>query len=204
LFYVIDSKFCSFLEEWLLPVRWQLVNIARSRGTDTSFEVFPLIAAAAGTTAAAAYLNAKYHITHDASLILGGIATQKYLARCEAEKRITNFHVLRDQALKNCPDRVFIMFEGRTYTYGGFFKLVTRLGNWLMKELDIKEGEIVALDGENSPEYLVFWWALEGIGAVPSFLNNNLTGNSLVHCVKVCHLFVITRHELAEYRLSVH
>ncbi|KIW01643.1 uncharacterized protein PV09_06829 [Verruconis gallopava] len=147
--------------------------------------IFPLAAAAAGTTAVAAYLNAKYHLTHDASLILNGISTARFVAKAEAEKRLTNFHVLRDQCLKNRPNQLFVMYEGRQYTYGEFFKLVTRVGNWLMKELGIKEGEIVALDGTNSPEYLVFWWALEGIGAIPSFLNNNLTGNALLHCVKL-------------------
>lgn len=54
-----------------------------------------------------------------------------------------------------------------------------------MKDLDVKEGEIVALDGGNTPEYLVLWYALEGIGAVPSFVNNNLTGKSLIHCIAV-------------------
>ena len=62
---------------------------------------------------------------------------------------------------------------------------VTRVGNWLLKELGIQRGEIVALDGGNSPEYLIIWYALEGIGAVPSFVNNNLNGQSLLHCIKV-------------------
>ena len=54
-----------------------------------------------------------------------------------------------------------------------------------MKDLGIQKGEIVAIDGPNSPEYLMLWFALDGIGAVPSFVNCNLTGQSLLHCVKV-------------------
>jgi acyl-CoA synthetase (AMP-forming)/AMP-acid ligase II len=54
-----------------------------------------------------------------------------------------------------------------------------------MSELGVKEGEIVALDGGNTPEYMVLWYALEGVGAVPSFVNNNLTGKSLLHCISV-------------------
>jgi acyl-CoA synthetase (AMP-forming)/AMP-acid ligase II len=55
----------------------------------------------------------------------------------------------------------------------------------MIKELSIQRGDIIALDGGNSPEYLMMWYAIEGIGALPSFINNNLTGNSLLHCIKV-------------------
>jgi acyl-CoA synthetase (AMP-forming)/AMP-acid ligase II len=55
----------------------------------------------------------------------------------------------------------------------------------MLKDLDIQRGEIVALVGGNSPEYLVLWFALEAIGALPSFVNCNLNGNSLLHCIKV-------------------
>lgn len=43
----------------------------------------------------------------------------------------------------------------------------------------------MAIDGGNSPEYLMLWFALDAIGAVTSFVNWNLTGAGLVHCAKV-------------------
>jgi acyl-CoA synthetase (AMP-forming)/AMP-acid ligase II len=107
------------------------------------------------------------------------------LAKCIATKRITTYHILRDQALRNRPDHTFLIFEDRAYTYGQFFQCVTRVGNWLLQELDVQKGDIVALDGGNCPEYLMLWFALEGIGAVPSFVNNNLTSQSLLHCIQV-------------------
>jgi len=51
--------------------------------------------------------------------------------------------------------------------------------------LGIEVGEVVAIDGGNSPEYLMLWFALDAIGAIVSFVNWNLTGEGLVHCVKV-------------------
>lgn len=95
------------------------------------------------------------------------------------------YHILEDQALREHPDHVFLWFEGKTWTYREFFDCVTRVGNWLMKDLGIKVGEIVALDGGNSPEHIMLRIALDGIGAVHSLVNNNLTSNSLVHCLKV-------------------
>lgn len=60
-----------------------------------------------------------------------------------------------------------------------------------MKGLGIEKTEVVALDGPNSSGYLLLWFALEGIGARPAFINCNLTGEGLGHCVKVscCRLF---------------
>jgi acyl-CoA synthetase (AMP-forming)/AMP-acid ligase II len=77
------------------------------------------------------------------------------------------------------------MFEGRTWTYKQFFDDLQRVGNWLMNDLGIRKGELVAIDGANSPEYLMLWFALDGIGACVSFINYHLTSQPLVHCVKV-------------------
>ncbi|KAJ5814797.1 fatty acid transporter protein [Penicillium riverlandense] len=44
---------------------------------------------------------------------------------------------------------------------------------------------MVALDGPNSPEYLIMSFAIDSVGAVPCFINYNLTSQSLEHCIKV-------------------
>ncbi len=54
-----------------------------------------------------------------------------------------------------------------------------------MNDLGVREGEMVAIDGPNSAEYMMLWFALDGIGAAVAFINSNLTGTSLVHSVKV-------------------
>lgn len=43
------------------------------------------------------------------------------------------------------------MFEGRTWTYKQFFDDLQRVGNWLMNDLGVRKGELVAIDGANSP-----------------------------------------------------
>jgi acyl-CoA synthetase (AMP-forming)/AMP-acid ligase II len=45
---------------------------------------------------------------------------------------------------------------------------------------------MVALDGPNSAEYLLIWFALEGVGGGISFINSHLTGTPLTHSVKLC------------------
>lgn len=150
----------------------------------------PLVAAgAAGTAAVAAYLNAKFHIAYDLKNGRGGLSpSQGLLDLIESgveKKRVLLYHVLEDQALRNRPDHPFLVFEGRTWSYKEFFDGVVRVGNWLMNDLGVGIEEVVAMDGGNSPEYLLLWFALDAIGAVPSFVNWNLTGSGLVHCAKV-------------------
>ncbi|OCK80635.1 acetyl-CoA synthetase-like protein [Lepidopterella palustris CBS 459.81] len=147
-----------------------------------------LLAGAAGTAAIAAYLNARFHIYHD--LTAGGLnpntpSAVRFLSNAIAKKRLLTYHILEDQALRMRPSHTFLIFEGREYTYAEFFGYVTRVGNWLLKDLRVAPGEVVAMNGGNSAEYLMLWFALDGIGAVPSFINCNLTGKSLMHCVKV-------------------
>lgn len=101
------------------------------------------------------------------------------------KKRVLTYHVLEDQALRNRPNHPFLIFEGKTWTYGEFFDAITRVGNWLMNDLGVQIGEVVAIDGGNSPEYLMLWFALDAIGASISYINWNLTGTGLVHSAKV-------------------
>jgi acyl-CoA synthetase (AMP-forming)/AMP-acid ligase II len=105
------------------------------------------------------------------------------------KRRLLNYHVFEDHALRNQPNHPFLIFEGKTWTYREFFDCIMRVGNWLIKDLRIEVNEVVAIDGGNCPEYLMLWFALDAIGAVPSFVNWNLTGAGLTHCAKVSYSF---------------
>ncbi|KAJ6002745.1 hypothetical protein N7451_005292 [Penicillium sp. IBT 35674x] len=148
---------------------------------------FPLAAAIAGTTVAAAYLDAKFLIHHD--LTSGSLNRGKavsYINKVVREDRQLTYHVLEDQATGKNANTVFLIFEGRTWTYKQFFADLQRVGNWLMNDLGIEKNEVVAINGGNSPEYLLLWFGIDAIGAVPAFINCNLTLQPLVHCVKLC------------------
>lgn len=159
-------------------------NLTQSR---TNSPPVTTAAALAGTAAAASYLDAKYHIRHDlraGSLNNAAAAAQQFIAEREATNKLLLYHCLEDHA-RNQPDAPFLDYDCRSWTYGQFFADLQRVGNWLMKDLGIRRDEMVALDGPNSAEYLLIWFALEGIGACASFINCHLTGNPLVHSVKV-------------------
>lgn len=104
------------------------------------------------------------------------------------------YHALEQHANSSLADAPFLVFEGREWTYKEFLDAIDPIGNWLIKELGIKKGEMVALDGGNSPEFLLLWLSLEAVGACVAFINCNLTAEPLVHCVKLCG----TRYLLAD------
>lgn len=62
-----------------------------------------------------------------------------------------------------------------------------------MKDLGVQKGEMVALNGPNSPEYLMLWFALEAVGARVSYVNWNLTGTALAHSIKVSVFLLLVR-----------
>ncbi|WPH03819.1 Hypothetical protein R9X50_00670200 [Acrodontium crateriforme] len=146
------------------------------------------LAAAAGATAAAAYLNAKYHIAHDVfagSLNNAAENARKFIVERTVQNKLLMYHMLQDHAVGR-PNALFLEYGGRSWTYKEFFDDLERVANWLMKDLGVKKGEMVAIDGPNSAEYLLLWFALDGIGACISFINCNLTGTPLVHSTKLC------------------
>ena len=84
---------------------------------------------------------------------------QKFLADRQAQGRVLLYHLLEEHSWDR-PNNLFLEYEGRSWTYKQFFDNVQRVGNWLLNDLGIQNGEMVALDGPNSAEYLLIWFAL--------------------------------------------
>ena len=49
----------------------------------------------------------------------------------------------------------------------------------------MRPGELVALYLQNGPEFVFAWLGLWSIGAAPAMINWNLSGEGLLHCLKV-------------------
>ena len=142
----------------------------------------------------AAYLDAKYHIRADlqkGSLDNAAIEAQKFIEERMAKNEGTVYHDIQNWAKQDIPGHQFLECAGRSWTYRQFYQDLQRVGNWLMNDLGIQRNEMVALSGPNSAEYLMLWFALDGVGACESYVNHNLTGNALSHCVKVRFAMVL-------------
>lgn len=141
--------------------------------SDTDRSLATIAAAVAGTAAAAAYFDAKYHLRSDlskGSLDNAAIEAQKFIAEKEAQNELTLYHDIENWAKQDIPNHLFLEYQGRSWTYKQFYEDLQRVGNWLRNDLGVRRDEMVALSGPNSAEYLLLWFASDGIGANQSFV----------------------------------
>lgn len=95
------------------------------------------------------------------------------------------FYVLEDRARSRRGDDRALFFEGQNWTYKQLYETALKYGTWLKTKYNIKPKEIVAMDFINSEKFIFIWLGLWSIGAKPAFINYNLTGKALAHCIRV-------------------
>lgn len=133
-----------------------------------------------------AYLDARFGIMYDYRLLGAAIKAQIRMARNEKTARLNLFYVLEDYALKKkTADNICLIFEGRQWTYKEVYQTVLKQGTWLKKNYGIKPQDIVVMDFMNSEKFIFMWLGIWSIGAKPAFINYNLTGKALAHCIRV-------------------
>lgn len=81
------------------------------------------------------------------------------------------------------PDNTMLLFEGRQWTYSEFNAEVNQLAR-LLEVRGVQRGDCVAVLMENRAEFLLSLLALAKLGAPASLINNSLSGNALVHCIR--------------------
>lgn len=132
-----------------------------------------------------AYLNAKSSFYYDLNLLKGALTGSGRLFLRERKDRLNLFYVLESWATsRSHANHPLVVFEGRSHTYAAVYDRVLRYGNWMKTKLGVRPKDIVAIDFQNSDTFVFMWFALWSIGAKPAFINYNLTGNALAHCIK--------------------
>ncbi len=72
---------------------------------------------------------------------------------------------------KKNPDKVAMYFYDEKITYGEFYAKINRVGNGL-KSLGVKQYDRVMIMGHNRPEWLMSFFGILKIGAIPVFVNH--------------------------------
>ena len=131
-------------------------------------------------------MNAKWSISYDWQLFVSLMNSIIVSSSREQTGRLNPFYVLEDRAKdKKLADKVFLIFEGRRWTFKQVYETVLKYGTWLKTSFGIKHQEIVAINFMNSEKFLFMLLGLWSIGARPAFINYNLTGKPLAHCIRV-------------------
>jgi acyl-coenzyme A synthetase/AMP-(fatty) acid ligase len=144
----------------------------------------PLGVAVPAAAAGLAYLNARAALWNDVHLLGSALPASLRLLLRSRRDRLNPFYVLEWWATSSSARRPMLIFEGRTHTYGEVYDAALRYGAWLRQRHGVVPGDVVAMDFENSDIFIVLWMALWSIGAKPAFINHNLTGDALAHCVR--------------------
>lgn len=160
----------------------------------------PLALAAPAATAGLAYLSAKTNIGIDYRTVGSGLKARFLTGLKEKRDRLSLFYVLEDHAKGKLANEVFIIFEGRKWTYQETYETVLRYGTWLKKKYNVKPKQIVAMDFLNSDKFAFIWLGLWSIGAKPAFINYNLSGKALEHCIRASTTnLILVDPEVAEF-----
>lgn len=149
------------------------------------FPIVPLALAAPAAVASLAYLDARTGFSYDYRLFGGALYSAFKVSLKERKGRLNVFYVLEDHALSKRGDHPALVFEGRHWTYKELYETTLKYGTWLKTRYNIKPKEIVAMDFTNNEKFMFIWLGLWAIGAKPAFINYNLTGKALAHCVRV-------------------
>ncbi|XP_051545344.1 long-chain fatty acid transport protein 2-like [Myxocyprinus asiaticus] len=111
-----------------------------------------------------------------------GIRLNKY-------KRKTPFYSVVDcflDAVKKHPQKIFIHFEDKTYSYADVDRESNKVANALRTVAALKEGDTVALFLGNEPCFVWTWLGLAKLGCPAALLNFNIRSKSLLHCFSCC------------------
>lgn len=103
----------------------------------------------------------------------------------EKKDRLNGFYFLEEHANGKLANELFLIHEGKQWTYKETYEIALKYGTWFKTKYGIKSKEIVAMDFMNGEKFIFVWFGLWAIGAKPAFINYNLTGKALTHCVGV-------------------
>lgn len=163
---------------------------------------------AAAAVVGSQLLEAKYHVKEDLMLIqkvarkavpylysvMRGRASFWYVFEKAALKYPNNVAVTFPRPKNDAPapsldEQGFPIyddqFELESYTYKELYSMILRLSYIFKNDYGITSADTIALDCMNKPLFIIIWFTLWNIGAVPAFLNYNTKDKALVHCIKI-------------------
>jgi len=144
--------------------------------------ILSALAAAGGL----AWLDARSGLWYDRLLLSAIVPTAAGMVLRQYRGRLNQFYALEEHAQdKKVADRPLLRFGDRVYSYAQVHDNALRYGTWLKEKMGVKQGDIVAMSFMNSDNFIFVWYGLWAIGAKPAFINYNLTGKALSHCVKI-------------------
>lgn len=110
--------------------------------------------------------------------------------------------LLEEKATKH-PDKVYLTFEGKDYTFKDMDDNANRVANYMLAQGGSK-GKGVSLFMENCVEFLDLFIGLQKIGMYSSLVSTHLRGSSLLHILNSTETeYLVIDAHLLEYYLKI-
>ncbi|KAH7122390.1 hypothetical protein B0J11DRAFT_531371 [Dendryphion nanum] len=159
----------------------------------------PIAGAIAGASAAAAYLDAKFHIKKDITTIRGNRATESAFQRNAANGRMSLWYWFEAQAHRLPENEEAIWSRQGCYTWGETYAQACRYGQFFLQN-NVKTGDLVAFYLTNQPEFVFAHLGSWAVGSAPAMINHHLAGDALIHCLKVSKAKLIVVDDASDTR----
>lgn len=130
-------------------------------------------------------MNARWRLPEDARSLRALVGSALAFKRREKNDRINSFYVLEEHATDpKRADKPFIIHQTQQWTFKQTYDTVLRYAGWLHNTHNVTKGEFVAINMMNSPHFLFTALAIWSLGAIPAFINYNLTGDGFTHSIR--------------------
>ncbi|KAI5097869.1 solute carrier family 27 (fatty acid transporter), member 2a, partial [Silurus meridionalis] len=126
------------------------------------------------------------YFVHDVLFFLKGV---RLAMRMRKFRSSTPCYTILDRfldAVKNHPEKKFVVFEGRSYTYSEADRLSSKAARALLHHTELQQGDTVALFLGNEPNFIWVSLGLFKLGCTAALLNSNIRSRSLLHCFTCC------------------
>ncbi|KAJ5980234.1 hypothetical protein N7481_007532 [Penicillium waksmanii] len=140
-------------------------------------------AALLGGTTVAAYLDAKFHIRKDVKAVLTLRKGEREYASAVSRQKGNPWFVLLETA-KQYPNMTCLWTRERSYTYQDVREQACQYAHYFLSQ-GVKKGDLVGFYLQNRAEFIIAWVGLWSIGCAPAAINYNLSGDALIHCLKI-------------------
>ncbi|XP_038072812.1 very long-chain acyl-CoA synthetase-like isoform X1 [Patiria miniata] len=92
---------------------------------------------------------------------------------------------------KETPDKPFLLYRDDSFTYGEVDGEGNKLARFMMSQGGLGCKDSAAILMLNDPGFIISWLAFSKLGVKTAFLNYNLKGRALLHCIKACKVKAI-------------
>lgn len=145
-------------------------------------------AAIAGGAAAAAYLDAKYHIRKDLRVLQEMRSFGKMAEKLGKENKRSVWYLFEKQVNAH-PDEQCLWYRSQpsepaiTYTWRETYQHCCRYAQFMLQH-GVQPGQLITMYLVNSPEFMMTLTGSLAIGSAPAMINYHLSGDALIASLK--------------------